>query len=611
MNGDISAAVMRRILIKKDRFVGKKDVYFGILLVGAVFIENAGTAFAQETGDIEDRIPLVETQLTEPEEDEIQYAEPPPMRDGLISVSVPPSEIDKRLPPEAQPNTAGENKLALPPPPALRERPTSMFVLTAVQISGAAAIPPEKFAPLYDEMLARTVSVEDVARLVDAITSAYRDKGYFLSRATAPAQTGESGVLHIEVAEGYVSNVVVKGGNAEIRDRLRKLTEERPLKLSTLERTLALVGDLKGVSIQSTQIEPDPVDFARHMLIVEVKRDSFEASLYADNRGTDEAGPFQIYARAAANSIIRTGDQLNLGLFTIPDSPDELALAEVSYHLPLLSSGTYATFSGMVSKFEPGASLASVDVETRTKRLSFSVSHPVIRQRKTSLWANVGIEGRNIEEEQLGVANFDDKLRVVSAWTNFRSDHWNGYTTFFGKVSHGLDMLGATVDETSLSRPDASGEFTKFEAQLSRYQNIGRVFGLYASFSGQSSLDPLLASEEFSLGGARFGRAYDYGELTGDDGLAALIELRYGKNPNLAFLDFYQFYGFYDYGVVWNDNAAPGFDELSLSSAGGGLRLTFPASLYATVEVAKPLDATPFTQDDDDWRGFFSISKSF
>lgn len=591
--------------------MGRIEVFFGILLAGAVFIENAETALAQENGDIEDRIPLVETQLSEPEEDKIQYAEPPPMRDGLISVSVPPSEIDKRLPPEAQPDKAGEDKLALPPPPALRERPTSMFVLTAVEISGAAVFPPEDFAPLYDEMLARTVSVKDVARLVDAITAAYRDKGYFLSRATAPAQTGESGVLHIEVAEGYISNVVVKGGNAEIKNRLRKLTEERPLKLATLERTLALAGDLKGVSIQSTSIEPDPLDLERHLLIVDVKQDDFEAAIYADNRGTDAAGPVQMYARAAANSILRTGDQLSIGLFTIPTDPEELALAEVSYHLPLLASGTYATFSGMISKFDAGASLATLDTETRTRRLSFSLSHPVVRKRKTSLWANIGIEGRNIEEEQLGFENFDDKLRIVSAWTNFRSDHWNGYTTVFGKVSRGLDMFGATVDETSLSRPDANGEFTKFEAQVSRYQNIGKAFGLYASFAGQSSLDPLLASEEFSLGGARFGRAYDYGELTGDDGLAALIELRYGKNPNFAFLDFYQFYGFYDYGVVWNDNAAPGFDELSLSSAGGGLRLTFPASFHAAVEIAKPLDATPFTQDDDDWRGFFSISKSF
>ena len=90
-----------------------------------------------------------------------------------------------------------------------------------------------------------------------------------------------------------------------------------------------------------------------------------------------------------------------------------------------------------------------------------------------------------------------------------------------------------------------------------------------------------------------------------------MVELRYGRNPNIGILDFYQLYGFYDYGMVWNDNALPGFESLSMASAGAGLRLTFPHSLSANFEIARPLDRTPFTQNDRDWRGFFSVSKTF
>lgn len=500
----------------------------------------------------------------------------------------------------------------MPPLPALREGPASIFVLTGVHIRGVTVFPMERFAPLYDDKLARAISVEDVGEIVDGITDIYRKEGYFLSRATAPAQSGESGVLRIDVSEGYVESISIKGdASPSLKNRLSAITKERPLRLSTLEGTLARIGDLNGVSVASTQIKPDPMDFARHHFVATIKRDALEASLYIDNRGVDAAGPVQAYARAAANSLLRTGDQLSLGLFTIPDDPSELALGEISYHLPLLNAGTYATLTGRYSRFNPGASLATFDTETETKRLTFSLAHPLIRTRKTSLWANVSFEGRNIREEELGAPTFDDKLRVLSVWANFQKTHWNGYTSGFGKMSLGLNMLGATVDENSLSRPDANGEFTKFTAQLSRYQNIGKTFGLYFSVSGQTANDPLLASEEFSLGGARFGRAYDYGELTGDDGVTGLIELRYGRDPDIAILDFFQLYGFYDYGVVWNDNAPSEFKELSLESAGAGLRLRFPASLSANVEIAKPLSQTPFTQDDRDWRGFFSVSKSF
>ena len=500
----------------------------------------------------------------------------------------------------------------LPPPPPLREGGLNTFILTAVEITGASVFAPEIFAPLYDDLLARSISLSDITVLVDKITAMYREEGYFLSRAFAPAQNATGGVLKIDISEGYISEVAITGdASPVIMRRLEKLTREQPIRLAALDRTLALIGDLRGVTVVSSKIEPDPDAKEKHKLVVEVEIDHLSASLYTDNRGTEAAGPVQTYARIAGNSLLKTGDQLSVGVFFTPSDFNELIFGELSYHFPLTSAGTYASISGMISHFDAGASLIAIDTESDTKRITFSLSHPIIRRSKMSLWGNVGFEGRDIEEMQLGVPQYDDKLRVVYASANFQKDHLNGITSVFGKISKGVNMLGASNAGAPLSRPDADGEFTKFNTQISRYQNIGDAFGIYASLSGQASLDPLLASEEFSLGGARYGRAYDYGELTGDDGIATLVELRYGRNPNLDFLDFYQFYGFYDYGVVWNDNATPGFESLSLSSAGGGLRLTLPASVYATVEIAKPLDRIPFTQADKGWRGFFSVSKNF
>jgi hemolysin activation/secretion protein len=583
---------------------------FIVVTLQSIFLLGDGSiAHAQATGM--DAQPPPAPRLSGPEASEPEHPSALRGASGGVSVFATQSDIDKRLPDRTGPNALAAEPLALPPPP-LRDGPISAFVLTGVEISGVTAFPPQFFAPLYDDMLARAVTVQDVAELVDAITNAYRSRGYFLSRAIAPAQTGHSGLLRIQVFEGFIESVTIDGGDVPvIKQQLRDVTAERPLKLATLERALALIGDLKGISVESTEITPDPTDLARHRLSIDIKSDDFEAGVYADNRGIDAAGPVQAYLSAAANSIFTWGDQLSVGLFTIPDDPGELALAEIAYQAPISGTGAYVKVSAMGSRFDAGASLAALDTETRTRRLSVSISYPVIRTRKTVLWTNIGLEGRNIEEQQLGAPVFEDKLRVISAWTNYRSDHWNGYTTVFGKVSRGLDMLGASVGQASLSRPDADGEFTKFEAQISRYQNVGDDFGVYTSLWGQTSLDPLLASEEFALGGARFGRAYDYGELTGEEGIAVLAELRYGRNPNLPFLDFYQLYGFYDHGVVWNDNVAPGSDKQSLSSAGGGIRLTFPDVLYATIEAAKPLDRAPFTQGDQDWRLFLSVSKSF
>ncbi|MEO1242549.1 MAG: ShlB/FhaC/HecB family hemolysin secretion/activation protein [Pseudomonadota bacterium] len=575
--------------------------YSGIALLVCVILASFECTrplqAAQQSGNVEDRLPTSADPDSAASDQAAFFPDRPELRDGVITAAP--------LSPDAEGEPANT-------PPPLRDGPASLFVLAAVDISGASVFAPETFAPLYDALLARAITLNDVVALTDAITAKYRDEGYFLSRAVAPAQTASTGVLHIDIVEGYIAKLDIKGDAPKaIRRRLEDLIEERPLRLSSFERTMTLINDMRGVSVVSSELQPDIDDMEAHTLVVELDVDRFEASLYADNRGVESAGPVQTYTRVAANSILKTGDQLSAGVFFIPDDPGELLLGELNYHTPIGRDGTYATLSGMYAKVDAGASLAAFDVESETKQAAFNVTHPLIRKRKTSLWASIGFQGRDIEEIQLGAPQFNDKLRIGYVSANFRKDHLNGATSFFGSVSRGFNMLGASMGGAPLSRPDADGEFTRFNTEISRYQNIGKTFGLYASFAGQASLDPLLASEEFALGGARYGRAYDYGELTGDDGVATLVELRYGRDPGLGVLDFYQVYGFFDYGVVWNDNAAPGFDSLSLSSAGAGLRLTFPASLNANFEIARPLDRTPFTQNDRDWRGFFSVSKNF
>lgn len=537
----------------------------------------------------------------------------PPIRDGAALVLAQVEDIERRLPrKETGEDQPGKPSITISQPPPLRDSAAAPFVLTGVTISGATVFPPEAFAPVYDKYLARAVSTTDIAKLIDEITAMYRREGYFLSRALAPAQDVSGSVLRIEIAEGYIERILVKGdASSSIQRRLTTLTKERPLRLASLERRLALLGDLPGVKVASVSIEPDLGDHARHMLVVKADVDPFEASVYIDNRGTPQAGQTQTYARVAVNSVVKTGDQLSFGVFTVPDDPEELILGEAAYRTPIGNTPAYITLSGMVARFDAGASLAAFDTESKTERVTASVSYPFIRGKDESLFANISFEFRDIREEQLGVMQFEDKLRMVRASANYWRNYWNGTTSLFAEVSRGFDVLDASDGGGSLSRPDADGQFTKIEGRISRYQNIGQVFGLYAAAAGQYSSDPLLASEEFAIGGAQYGRAYNYSEISGDDAVAAIVELRFGRKPKFSLLDFYQFYGFYDVGRAWNDNAAPGFEEITIRSAGGGVRLTLPESIYINVEAAKPLNRTPFTQDDRDWRGFFSFSKSF
>ncbi len=508
--------------------------------------------------------------------------------------------------------TGPDELTALPtvPEPAPVPEGAQPFVLTAVTIRGSTVFRPEDFAPLYEPYLTRPVSVSDLAALADAMTQKYRRAGYFLSRAVIPAQSAESGLLIIDIVEAYIAEVRIEGADLRgVRERAQAVVGRRPLRLAELDRTLSLIGDMNGVAITATRIEPDPADISVHRLVLSVEIDSVQGSLYVDNRGAEAVGRLQAYGRATWNSVLSDGDQFAVGLFTTPSLLDGLMYGEAAYATIINPLGTTVTASGGLTASDAGANLFGLQTEGRVARISLSVSHPFIRGRNFSAWGNLGFDARNLHGEQFGITTYDERLRVLSASFNLRHNAANGTTVLSAEASGGLRR--SDVDGTLLSRLDARTDFLKAELQLSRYQSIGETFGLYVAASTQLSADPLPASEEFAVGGAQFGRAYDYWAISGDHGVSGQIELRHGRDPGSPYLRFYQLYGYYDVGWVWNRTMAPQLSEWSLASAGFGFRLTFPRSLYLTYEAALPLSETPYAPTGYSWRNYFSLSLSF
>ncbi len=119
----------------------------------------------------------------------------------------------------------------------------------------------------------------------------------------------------------------------------------------------------------------------------------------------------------------------------------------------------------------------------------------------------------------------------------------------------------------------------------------------------------MLLSQQLYLGGASFGRAYDSAEVSGDNGLAGSLELRFQHPLNDAFFKSYELYSFLESGVVWNNEIAMR-DGLSLTSAGAGVRVNLADDLQAGVGVAFPLTYRSPTNDNRSPRFLFSLSSA-
>lgn len=482
------------------------------------------------------------------------------------------------------------------------------FVLRSLTIDGVSAYGQGALAPLYANALATEMGVSDLAGVAQALTDQYRRDGYFLARAATPRQVDPEGHARLVVYEGYVGEVAFEGDPVPaVGALLADIVDIRPLKLAELDRRLALANDLPGVKV-SARLEPDFDDPARHRLVVTTRFRRIEGQVYADNRGGEQAGPWQVYARGTANSALRSGDQIGLGILTTPGPAPRFTQVDISYGVPMPGGGQLrGTLAASEADGDPDGLAAALG--NASQSASVRLSLPAVRRQDHALWVLAQADVRRVEQNWT-TANLVDELVVGRLALQGERRGEGRYSTAFAQISRGVGGLGGDVRD-GRTRWDANGRFWKLYVHGSHYRDLGSKAGLFLSASGQWSPDPLLASEEFSAGGLPVGRAYDYAEIMGDRGVAGQVELRAGWDPNLRPLTFFQTYGFLDGAKVWNYNAAPGWEAMDLASAGAGLRLVFKDRLNLRLELAKPLTRKPYARDSKGLRGFISLSSSF
>ncbi|HBM88371.1 MAG: ShlB/FhaC/HecB family hemolysin secretion/activation protein [Parvibaculaceae bacterium] len=493
-----------------------------------------------------------------------------------------------------------------------RQPDTERFTLTGVTVSGSTVFSGEELAPLYERFMATEVGRSDLMDIADAATKFYQDRGYTLSRAFVPPQSIIAGVIELRIIEGYVKEVQVRGdtGGVDFAPYTQNILAERPLSQSTFERNLLLMHDLGGLKITDIALAEEVDGSGAYTLGLTSTYDAWEGSLYADNRGTDAVGPVQLGLSASANSLLGLGEILTASAYTTPTDPNELQYGQLRLHQPIGSDGFALSLSGAYSATDPSGPLSSIGREGASVFGSIEGQYPLIRMRNETLWLRGSFDIRNVTDEtEFGII-FDDRLRVARLKVEYvRTDEWNGSNFVSVGIDQGLDILGASgAGHRFASRADGEVQFTKLVAEYYRWQRLwGDELALAVRVAGQKSSAPLLSSEEMGLGGARFGRAYEYSELTGDDGVAGSVELQYTPGLRTPIADNITFYGFFDIGAVWNRNAAPGFERQSLASAGSGIRFRVLEQLSATAELAKPLTRDSSRGTDRDPQFYFSL----
>jgi hemolysin activation/secretion protein len=492
--------------------------------------------------------------------------------------------------------------------------PTPLFVLRRVSITGASAIGSGELAAAWQPYIGKKVSQADLAAIAVKVGDVYRAAGFHLSRASVPPQDIAGGTVRIEVTEGSINDLWVKGEGAErfgIRTLLSPLLAEKPSRLASLERQLMLVNTRPGVRIMDTQLEEIGKASGQFRLVVSVQTWSGYAFAGADNLGSYAVGPWQSYATAAYNSLIAPGDALALNLATTPGDPRQLRFARLAYDIPVGDDGVRVGASGLHSEVWPGdwRRLFSDNTKTDTFELRASIS-PLLSQKQT-LTLTMAAGFSNVSEHDVLGPLYSDAIRTFSLNADYRmQDDFGGTNLLTVNWRQGLDVLGASdKSDPWVSVWGASPKFSALNFWFTRYQTLGGAWSVKLASAGQMVSGPMYLSQQFYLGGLAFGRGYGAALVSGDNGVAGSLELRFDQKLNYTYWTGIQLYSFVDSGLVWWSGLRPS-DGTALTSAGGGVRLFLGGDLQADLGIAVPLGY----RDPDNWarhpRFLFTLSNA-
>jgi hemolysin activation/secretion protein len=507
-----------------------------------------------------------------------------------------PRQTEKRFE-DQQSGRGPTTRPRLPTPqfarPDGQEDSKPLFRLRQVSITGAVAIPQERLASAYQPFVGREVSQADLAAIATAAGDIYRAAGFQLSRAIVPPQDIRNGELHVQIIEGSITEVALKGdeaGEFGIGPMLDAVLAERPARLATLERQLLLINARPGVRVLDTALEEIGTASGHFRLIVSLKTWHVFASLGVDNLGSSSVGPWQSYATAAFNSYLAPGDSLVVNLSTTPGDVRELGFGRLAYEVPVGTDGARIGASGYYSEVWPGDFRRSFSDNIRTESFELRGSIAPVQSQKTSVTLTAAAGFSNVNENDVFGPVYADRIRTASLTSDFRlQDNFGGINYLTVTYRQGLDILGASHrDDDFLSRDGASGKFSALNFWFTRYQTLTDAWSLKLAAAGQIASGPLFTSQQFYLGGLAFGRGYGAAEISGDNGLAGSAELRFDQKLNLQYLSGYQLYGFVDTGVAWNSGYSLS-EGLSLTSAGGGVRFFLTEGLQADIGGAVPL----------------------
>ena len=529
---------------------------------------------------------------------------------NIQGVPIPPQNLprqpDRTQPPSQEP-ISPPPPTPLPPPEQLLESPSSIppnpqaipgkvpenIVVDRFEFEGNTAISSEELAAVTAPFTKKPISFAELFQARAAVTDLYLKRGYITSGALIPPQQLQGGVVKIQVIEGGLEAINVRGTqrlNPEyVRSRLRIATD-KPLNRDRLLEALQLLQLNPLIQNISAELAAGTEPGANLLDVQVTEAKTFNVQIGLDNNRAPSVGTFRRRVQINQANLFGLGDGLNLG-YSNTDGSNSI---DLGYTLPINPRNGTLRFSYGITKsnvVEPP--FDRIDIRSNSNYYELSLRQPLLQTPSQELALGLTATRQETDTSVLEIpfplsAGADDRgrtrisaLRFFQEWTKRTSREVIAARSQF---SVGLDVLNATINKEA---PDSRFFSWRGQAQWVRLLAPETLLLLRADVQlADRALVPL---EQFGLGGQESVRGYRQDILLQDNGALASAEVRIPIVRIPQWNALLQVAPFLDFGSAWTSSGNQNPDPNILVSTGLGLQLQLGDRVSVRLDYGIPL----------------------
>jgi hemolysin activation/secretion protein len=531
-----------------------------------------------------DRGEQTQTPVIQPRQRDTKPPSSQPLPEQPITPLPPPDQL---LPPSNTSPTA--------PPEAPSADVPQTIKVSKFNVTGSTVFSAKDFAKITEKYTNRPISIAELFQVRSEITKFYVDKGYITSGALIPPQKLQDGVVEIRVLEGTLEEIKVNGlrrlNPGYVRSRL-ELATRKPLNRDRLLEGLQLLQINPLVANLSAELAAgtSPGSSILEVQIREAK--TFNPQIVLDNGRSPSVGSFRRQVQVSEANLLGFGDSVSTS-YTNTDGSNAY---DFSYAVPINPrNGTFSVSLGTSDNDVIERPFNELDIQSYSEYYELTLRQPVIQNPNRELSVGMSLTRRESKaslfngEIPFPAIGADESgrtsitaLRFFQEWTQRNSRQVFAARSQF---SIGLDALNSTINNAS---PDSSFYAWRGQAQWVRQLAPDTLMLIRGDL--QFADRPLVALEQFGLGGLQSVRGYRQDALLTDNGFFASAEVRLPIwRPNKSSPTLLQVVPFVDVGTAWNRSNSQQNIDNTLVSTGLGLRLQLGSQLNAQFDWGIPL----------------------